>query len=132
MLFLLSFGLLMMSCGDDDSLPAAKNYTITYEVNATGGASVSQVQYRDKDAKWVVLENPGNSWEIRLSIPAGKALEAFAIGDIPFEGKLEIEATWSPSIDGQSAENEEINNDQAGSVIDGAKVEIEGRSLPRD
>ncbi|MDN3642854.1 hypothetical protein QWY87_09100 [Lutimonas halocynthiae] len=133
MLLFLFSSLSMISCGGDDDggLPAAKNYSIEYEVKTTGDVTVNKIQYRGVDAEWVIIENPTIPWEISLTIPAGKALEAAAYGDIPFEGVLTIESRWSPMLDGQSSESETLKNDTPNSVINNGKVEIEGRSLPR-
>lgn len=123
---------LVSSCGgDDNGLPPAKNYSIEYRVTASDGTTVNRIEYLDKDAERVVIENPTVPWEISLSIPAGKALEAKAFGDIPFNEDLTIEARWSPAIDGKSAESQYLKNEIENSVISNGDVEIEGMSLPR-
>lgn len=132
--FAIVFSIFMLTaCGGDDDggLPPAKNYSIEYKVTASGGTTVNKIQYRDKDAEWVIIENPTVPWEISLTIPAGKALEAAAYGDIPFEEDLKIEARWSPAIDGQSNEAVNLKNETQNTTIENGKVEIEGRSLPR-
>lgn len=129
---ILSLGLITASCGgDDDTTPPSKNYNIKYEVEASGGTTVSKIQYRDENGELVVLDSPTVPWEKSLTIRGGLALEAAAFGEIPFEGGLIIEATWSPAIDGQTAENENIQNTTPGSIITDARVDIEGRTLPR-
>ena len=125
---------MLTACGGDDDgggLPPGKDYSIEYKVTATGGTTVNKIQYLDKNAEMVVIDNPTIPWEISLTIPAGKALEAAAFGDIPFEGSLTIEAEWSPAIDGRSNESVSIKNDTQNTVISNGDVRIEGRTLPR-
>ncbi len=123
--------LINTSSQDFQGLPSTKNYSIEYEVKTTGDLIVNKIQYRGVDAEWVTIDNPTIPWEISLAILAGKALEAAAFGDIPFEGILTIESRWSPMLDGESSESQTIKNDNAGRSILDMKGEIEGRSLPR-
>lgn len=125
-------GLLLLSCGDDDDeLANPTQYDIRYRVTASGGATVSRIEYLDESAERVVILNPTLPWEKSLRIRGGLALEAVAFGDVPFDGEMIIQANWSPAIDGQTAESENLKNTEPNTVITNGRVDIDGRTLPR-
>lgn len=127
-LALLCFGLIC--CGDDDEMKS-RVYSVNYKVTASDQALVKTVQYRDERGELIIVDRPDLPWEISLTIPGGKALEAAAIADLPFDQDLAIEATFGEVGGSMTTESEMVKNDDQGTVILNAQVDIDGRTLPR-
>ena len=125
-------GLILLSCSeDDDELANPTQYDIRYQVIASGGATVSRIEYLDESGERVVILNPTLPWVKPLTVRGGLALEASAFGDVPFDGEMIIQANWSPAIDGKIAESQSLKNFEPNTVITNGRVDIEGRTLPR-
>lgn len=121
--------LFLFSCSGDDE-PERLMYDITYTVEAINGATINKVEYRDDKGDLIELTNVISPWTVNLKVRAGLALEAAAFGDIPFEGRLTISARWTPEGGQTQAESESIPNDDPNTIINNARVEISGRTLP--
>lgn len=119
---------IFFSCSNsDDNIRTM--YDITYSVNATNGATINKVQYRDSNGDLIEVNNVTSPWSKNLTVRAGLGLEAAAFGDIPYQGKLAITAIWTPKGGLAKSETEELPNDSPNSVLNNAKVEISGRTL---
>jgi len=120
---------IFFSCSDADE-NIRTMYDITYTVTATNGATINKVQYRDSNGDLIEINNASSPWSINLTVRAGLGLEAAAFGDVPYQGKLAISATWTPKGGLAQSETEELPNNSPNSVLNNAKVEISGRTLP--
>lgn len=120
---------ILLSCSNSDE-NIRTMYDITYSVTATNGATINKVQYRDSNGDLIEVNNVSSPWSINLTVRAGLGLEAAAFGDVPYQGKLAISATWTPKGGLAQSETEELPNNSPNSVLNNAKVEISGRTLP--
>ena len=129
---LLFISLSILSCSNNNDLTTVF-YDVTYTVTASNGATINQIEYLDENADRVTLTNVNSPWTINLRIRGGLALEAAAYGDVPYQGELSITANWKLEGDSQTNnESESLPNNQPNSIINNGKVEIEGRTLPRE
>ena len=117
------------SCSNNNEIERTI-YDITYSVNATNGATINKVEYRDSQGDLVELTNISSPWSISLRVRAGLGLEAATYGDVPFQGSLSITATWTPEGGTTQTETVILPNNTPNSTINNGRVEISGRTLP--
>ena len=127
--FLIALLMIFCSCSKEDE-PSRLIYDITYTVNATNGATINKVEYRNSQGNLVELTNVSSPWTINLTVRAGLGLEAAAYGDVPYQGSLSITATWTPEGGSGQSETNTLPNDTPDSTINNGRVEIPGRTLP--
>lgn len=128
-LFYILFISVLFSCSNTDE-PERLMYDITYSVNATNGATINKIEYRDNRGDLIELENVNAPWTINLRVRAGLGLEAAAYGDIPYQGSFSISANWTPEGGSTQSEQQALGNDTPDSTINNARIEISGRTLP--
>lgn len=121
---------MLLSCSSDDDNSDRTIYDITYTVEANNGASINKIEYRDNNGDLIELTDVTSPWTINLQVRAGLGLEAAAYGDIPHKGSLSISANWTPEGGTTQNESQTVQNDEPNTIINNARVEISGRTLP--
>lgn len=104
-------------------------YSITYIVEANGGAEINYINYRNENGDLVELFNVPSPWRVDLRVRAGLALEARATGNIPTGDHLSITAIWCPDGWFCQSEKETLPNNIPNSTISNGSVIISGRTL---
>jgi hypothetical protein len=77
-------------CDDDDDDDVVTSYIVTYKANVTGTATLDEVQYDDGTGNMVVEENPGNAFEIELTMDPGDTVKITASGNC-LDGKIIVQ-----------------------------------------
>lgn len=130
MLLLMLLALVSFACSNDDE--PVTMYDVSYTVTAENGATINLIQYRDGNGDLVDVTNATSPWSIDLEVRGGLGLEAVAFGNIPYEGRLTISATWGIQGGLSQGESDSMPNDMPNSTITNGEVRIEGRTLPRE
>ena len=78
--------------------------TLTYSLEASGVASISEVTYMEADGTEITVSNPSLPWEVSVDVPQdnGLTLRASAQGSVT-QGSIELSINSAPLGDGGTA-----------------------------